>query len=86
LQLAALVGSQALSEYRVMLGAALNTGVTPTEAKEIVYQAVPYVGMGKAVDFIGATNDVLTERGIELPLDGKSAITQATRAEWGRAV
>src|SRR5271170_8062763 len=47
-QLAALIGCQALSEYRVMLGAALTAGVTPVEAREIVYQAVPYVGMGKA--------------------------------------
>ncbi len=85
-QLAALIGSQALSEYRVMLGAALTSGVTPAVAKEITYQAVPYVGMGKAFDFIGATNDVLTERGIELPLDGQSATTPATRAERGRAV
>lgn len=85
-QLAALIGSQALSEYRVMLGAALTSGVTPAEAKEIVYQAVPYVGMGKAFDFIHATNDILTERGIELPLGGQSATTPATRAERGRAV
>lgn len=35
------------SEYRVMLGAALTAGVTPVEAKEIVDQAVPYVGMGQ---------------------------------------
>lgn len=85
-QLAALIGSQALSEYRVMLGAALTSGVTPAEAKEIVYQAVPYAGMGKAFDFIHATNDILTERGIELPLGGQSATTPATRAERGRAV
>ena len=39
-QLAALIGAHALGEYRVMLGAALNAGVTPVEAKEIVYQAV----------------------------------------------
>ena len=58
-QLAALIGCQALSEYRVMLGAALTAGVTPVEAREIVYQAVPYAGMGKAFDFIHATNDVL---------------------------
>ena len=85
-QLAALIASQALSEYRVMLGAALTSGVTPIEAREIVYQSVPYVGMGKAFDFISATNDVLTERGVELPLAGQSATTQATRAERGRAV
>ena len=70
-QLAALIGCQALSEYRVMLGAALTAGVTPVEAREIVYQAVPYAGMGKAIDFIHATNDVLSERGVRLPLDGR---------------
>jgi 4-carboxymuconolactone decarboxylase len=85
-QLAALIGAQALSEYRVMLGAALTNGVTPAEAKEIVYQAVPYTGMGKVFDFIHATNDILTERGVQLPLDGQSATTPATRAGKGRAV
>jgi 4-carboxymuconolactone decarboxylase len=85
-QLAALIGCQALSEYRVMLGAALTAGVTPVEAREIVYQAVPYAGMGKAFDFIHATNDVLTERGVALPLDGQATTTPATRAEQGRAV
>ncbi len=85
-QLAALIGCQALSEFRVMLGAALTNGVTPVEAREIVYQAVPYAGMGKVFDFIHATNDVLTERGIQLPLDGHATTTRATRAEKGRAV
>jgi 4-carboxymuconolactone decarboxylase len=85
-QLAALIGCQALSEYRVMLGAALTNGVTPVEAKEIVYQAVPYAGMGKVFDFIHATNEVLTERGVQLPLDGQAATTPATRAGKGRAV
>ena len=85
-QLAALIGCQALSEYRVMLGAALTAGVTPVEVKEIVYQAVPYAGLGKVLDFIHATNDVLTERGVRLPLDGQSTTTPATRAEKGRAV
>ncbi|MGH3188592.1 MAG: carboxymuconolactone decarboxylase family protein [Streptosporangiaceae bacterium] len=85
-QLAALIGAQALSEYRVMLGAALTAGVTPAEAREIVYQAVPYAGMGKAFDFLHATNDVLTERGVQLPLDGQSTTTPGTRAQLGRAV
>jgi 4-carboxymuconolactone decarboxylase len=85
-QLAALIGGQALSEYRVMLGAALTNGVTPVEAREIVYQAVPYAGMGKVFDFIHATNDILAERGVELPLDGQATTTPATRAERGRAV
>src|SRR5215469_4828086 len=58
--LASLIASQALAEYRVMLGGALNIGVTPVEIKEIVYQAVPYVGMAKVFDFLHATNEILT--------------------------
>jgi 4-carboxymuconolactone decarboxylase len=85
-QLAALIGCQALREYRVMLGAALANGVTPVEAKEIVYQAVPYAGMGKVFDFIHTTNDILSERGVQLPLDRQATTTPATRAEMGRAI
>jgi 4-carboxymuconolactone decarboxylase len=86
IQLAALIGSGALREYRFMVGAALTVGVTPVEIKEIVYQAVPYVGMGKVFDFIHATNEVLTERGIPLPLPGQSTTTPETRAEKGLVV
>jgi 4-carboxymuconolactone decarboxylase len=85
-QLAALIGGQALSEYRVMLGAALTSGVTPVEVREIVYQAVPYAGMGKVFDFIHATNDAFTERGISLPLPGQATTTTETRFERGREV
>ncbi len=85
-QLASMIACQALREYRVMLGAALTSGVTPVEVKEIVYQAVPYVGMAKVFDFIHATNDVLTERGVQLPLEGQSTTTPATRHASGLAV
>ncbi len=85
-QLAAMIASQALREYRVMLSAALTVRVTPVEVKEIVYQAVPYVGMAKVFDFVHATNEVLTERGVELPLPGQSTTTPETRAEEGLAV
>jgi len=85
-QLAAMIAAQALSEYRVLVGAALTIGVTPIEVKEIVYQAVPYVGMAKVFDFLHATNDVLAERGVELPLPAQSTTTTETRAELGLAV
>src|SRR4051795_3466252 len=85
-QLAGLIACQAVSQYRVMLGAALTVGVTPVEAKEIVYQAVPYAGMGKVFDFLHLTNDVLTERGVALPLPGQSTTTPGTREEKGLAV
>jgi 4-carboxymuconolactone decarboxylase len=85
-QLAAIIASQALGEYKVMLGAALTVGVTPIEVKEIVYQAVPYVGLAKVFDFLHATNEVLTERGVDLPLPAQSASTPQTRTEVGLAV
>jgi 4-carboxymuconolactone decarboxylase len=82
-QLASMIASHAVSEYRMMLGAALTVGVTPVEAKEIVYQAVPYVGMAKVFDVLHATNDVLSERGVELPLPGQATTTPQTRFEKG---
>ena len=82
-QLAALIASHAVSEYRIMLGGALNVGVTPVEVKEIVYQAVPYVGMAKVFDFLHATNEVFTSRGIQLPLEVQSTTTRETRQETG---
>ena len=85
-QLASMIASQALREYRVMVGAALNIGVTPVEIKEIVYQAVPYVGMAKVFDFIHTTNEVLTERGIAVPLPCQSTTTPESRAEKGLTV
>ena len=85
-QLASMIASQAVREYRVMVGAELTVGVTPVEVKEIVYQAVPYVGMAKVFDFIHATNEVLAERGVVLPLPGQSTTTPETREEKGLAV
>jgi 4-carboxymuconolactone decarboxylase len=84
--LAAMIASQALGEYKVMLGGALNVGVTPVEVKEIVYQAVPYVGMAKVYDFLLATNEILESRGIQLPLAGQSTTTPETRFEKGLAL
>jgi 4-carboxymuconolactone decarboxylase len=81
--LASLVGSNAVTEFKVMARAALTVGVPAVEIKEVVYQAVAYVGMGRAFDFVHATNDVLIERGIQLPLDGQSTTTPETRHEKG---
>jgi 4-carboxymuconolactone decarboxylase len=73
--LATLIGCQGIDEYKAMLPAALNFGVTPVEAKEIVYQAVAYMGIGRVFPFLQAVNDILTSRGIKLPLPGGQATT-----------
>ena len=81
--LATLIGCQGIDEYKAMLPAALNFGVTPVEAKEIVYQAVAYLGIGRVFPFLHATNDVLTSRGIKLPLEGQATTTTDTRLQGG---
>jgi 4-carboxymuconolactone decarboxylase len=84
--LGSMIANQALAEYKVMLGGALNLGVTPVQVKEIVYQSVPYVGMAKVFDFIHATNEILVSRGIKLPLEGQSVTTPETRFKKGLEV
>lgn len=81
--LAALVGCQAVDEFEVMLSAALNVGVTPVEAREVVYQAIPYLGMGRVFPFIGAMNGVFAAHGVELPLPNQAMDTPDSRLRHG---
>lgn len=81
--LAALLGCQGSDEFRLMLPAALNFGVTPVEVKEIVYQAVAYLGIGRVYPFLKITNEVLSEGGIRLPLPGQATTTTENRREAG---
>lgn len=81
--LAGLIGAQAQTEYRILLGAALDNGVTPVEAKEVVYHAGFYLGLGRMYDFLAITNQVLAERGVDLPLPGQSTTTAETRFAHG---
>jgi Uncharacterized homolog of gamma-carboxymuconolactone decarboxylase subunit len=80
------IACQAQGEYKMMVNAALNVGITPVEVKEILYQSVPYVGISKVVDFIYLTNEIFTERGITLPLEGQSTTISETRYEKGLKV
>lgn len=81
--LASLIGCQGTDEFRAMLPAALNFGVTPVEVKEVVYQAVAYLGIGRVFPFLKMTNEVLTERGVRLPLEGQATTTMEDRLERG---
>ena len=73
--LATLLGCQGVDEYRKLLPAALKMGVEPETAKEIVYQAVAYLGMGRVYPFLEVTNEVFWNTGIELPLKPQASTT-----------
>lgn len=81
--LAALIGNQSLDLFKAMAKGAFNVGVTPVEAKEIVYQAAPYVGMGRVLPFLHALNELLEHRLVPLPLEGQATTTAETRLEAG---
>lgn len=81
--LAGNAAAQGRGEYRIILEEALSAGVSPTEIKEALYQAVPYAGMAKIYDFILLTNEVFAEKGVKLPLEPQSGVTAETRLAKG---
>ena len=81
--LATLMGCQGKKLFAWELGQALDAGITPVMAKEVVYQAVDYLGMGRALPFLDITNQVLTQRGVILPLEGQATTTMENRLEKG---
>ena len=82
--LAALLGCQGIDAFeRLALPQALDAGVSPVAVKEIVYQGVDYLGIGRVLPFLEAVNRVLTARGVALPLSGQATTTMADRLEKG---
>ena len=81
--LAVLLGCQGKEEFRLELPRALEGGVTPVMVKEIIYQAVDYLGIGRVLPFLDAANEILTERGVKLPLEGQATTTMENRLEKG---
>lgn len=84
--MASSIAQHTVHEYKMMLRAALANGVTPVEIKEILYHAVPYVGIAKVIDFIGVANDFLAANGISLPVESQSTTSPETRYEKGFAL
>ncbi len=83
--LAAHVANQSVNEYKLILSEALDNGVSPTEAREALYQTVPYAGMSKAYDFFAAGSEVFAAKDIKLPLPNQSTTDKTNRLEKGIA-
>lgn len=81
--LATLLGCQGIDEFRLELPRALDAGLSPVMVKEVIYQAVDYLGIGRVRPFLDATNDILTGRGVKLPLEGQATTTMDNRLEKG---
>lgn len=81
--LAALIGCQGVEEYRIVLQRALDAGFAVAAVKEMVYQAVDYLGIGRVLPFLNVVNEVFESRGITLPLEGQCTTTLEDRLEKG---
>lgn len=83
--LSALLGCQGVDEFKSVLNVALDDGLKPVEAKEIVYQATAYLGIGKVKPFLTATNEVMKAKNIKLPLESQTTTSLENRREMGTA-
>ena len=84
--IATLLGCQGVDLYKEMVSAALEMGVSPVELREVTYQAVAYLGLGRVYPFFAALNQVFEKHNIELPLSGQATTTPETRLAAGNAV
>lgn len=81
--LATLMGCQGMDAYVEILQRALDAGLSPIAVKEMVYQAVDYLGMGRMWPFLKVTNEVFFEKKIALPLPSQATVTMEERLEKG---
>ncbi len=81
--LAVLLGCQGIDEFKDILPFVIDSILTPVEVKEIVYQAIDYLGMGRVFPFLNAVNDVLKNKNISLPLESQATTTMQDRLEKG---
>ena len=81
--LSVLIGCGGVDAYREMLPIALENGMTPVMVKETVYQATDYLGYGRMLPFLNATNEVFADGNIPLPLPGQATTTMENRLEKG---
>ena len=80
---ATLLGCQGVDEFRAILPEALDSGLTPSEVKEVIYQGTAYLGIGRTRPFLKAANEIFADRGISLPLPEASTTTPENRVEKG---
>ena len=77
---------QTLPQLKAHAGAALNVGVTPLELREAMYLTAAFIGFPKMLNAVSTVNEVFKERGISLPLENQTTVTEDNRHEQGAAI
>lgn len=81
--MASTIAQNSIGEYCKMLHAAYYNGISPIEIKEVLYHAVPYVGMAQVTNMVDVMNEFLTKFGMKLPLQMEPALSSNSRMEKG---
>lgn len=81
--LSTLITNQSQELYEKLLTQSLQHGLQGVIVKEILYQAIVYVGLSKVYEFIDLTNNLFDENGVDVPLPGQSTTTRQTRRKEG---
>ena len=81
-----LTALQTLPQLKAHLAASLNVGVTPIEVRELIYLCAPFIGFPKTLNALSVANEVFTERGIALPLEAQSVVTEENRMMKGAEI
>lgn len=84
--LAVLTANQTLPQLSTHVWAALNTGLTPAEIKEAVYQCAPYIGFPKTHNALNEVNTVFQEANVDFPSEPRGTVDENTRFQKGLAV
>ncbi len=77
---------QTLPQLKAHINAALNVGNKPIEVREAIYQCAPFIGFPKTLNAISVFNEVMSERGIKLPLNDMATITEESRYAKGAEI
>ena len=78
-----LTAQQTLPQLKAHINALLNTGATPNEVREVIYQCAPFIGFPKTLNAISVMNEVFVERKIPLPLENASTTNENNRYKEG---
>lgn len=77
---------QTLPQLKSHINALLNTGATPLEVREIIYQCAPFIGFPKTLNAIEIMNQVFIEKGINLPLEYAATTDETNRYNLGKNI
>lgn len=83
---AILAAYQCLPQLKLHLFTLMNTGATPLEAREVLYQLMPFIGLPKTLNAVAVLDEVLVEKNVDLPLPTCSTVNEETRFEEGKKI